>query len=87
MTIGAYAFDAILACVRRRPVDDPHAAGQAALPKMTPLCLLTDVKELHHIADPLIGKFLAADPNTTEPWATLLEQTRPAVHWSVSRCW
>jgi len=82
VTIGAYAFDSY---ERVYGATDPSVqlgtvltpAGQEALPQMTPLCLLTHVKELHDIADPLVGKFFASDPTTTEPWASLLEANTP----------
>lgn len=82
VTIGAYAFDAYQ---RVYGAEDPSVelgsiltpAGQAVLPQMAPLCLLTHVEELHRIATPVLGKFLAADPSTTEPWATLLAQNTP----------
>jgi len=82
VTISAYAFDAYQKVYGPK---DPalqvsaivSPAGVAAIPLMTPLCLLTQNKELHAIADPLVGKFLTADPNTTQPWATLLRQNTP----------
>ena len=82
VTIGSYAFDAF---ERVYGADDPKVqlstiltpAAIAALPKMTPLCLLGQMKEIHALADPLIGKFLASDPNTTEPWKSLLAENTP----------
>jgi len=47
------------------------------LPAMNDLCLLSQNKELHTIAQPLVGRFLTADPETTEPWAGLLAQNTP----------
>ncbi|MFF1877427.1 lipase family protein [Leifsonia sp. NPDC058230] len=52
-------------------------AAIAALPSMARLCLIGQNKALHAIGEPLVGKFLAADPETTEPWATLLSQNTP----------
>lgn len=52
-------------------------AGVEAVPAMNELCLATQGQELHDLARPLIGAFLTADPSTTEPWATLLEQNTP----------
>ncbi|WP_291036670.1 lipase family protein [Herbiconiux sp.] len=49
-------------------------AGAAATPQMAELCLLTQTKELHAIADPLIGGYVTSDPATTEPWQTMLQQ-------------
>lgn len=49
-------------------------AGAKATPEMAQLCLLTETKELHAIADPLVGGYVTSDPATTEPWKTLLEE-------------
>ena len=44
---------------------------------MAQLCLFGQYLSLRKIADPLIGKYVAHDPATTEPWATLLRQNTP----------
>jgi pimeloyl-ACP methyl ester carboxylesterase len=82
VTIGAYAFDAYQrvygaqdASLQLSSILSPE--GVAAIPQMVPLCLLTQNKELHDIAGPLVGRFLIAAPTTTEPWATLLRQNTP----------
>lgn len=49
-------------------------AGAKATPDMAELCLLTQTKELHAIADPLVGGYVTSDPATTEPWHTLLTE-------------
>lgn len=49
-------------------------AGAAATPEMAALCLLSQAKEIHAIADPLVGGYVASDPATTEPWQTLLQE-------------
>ena len=49
-------------------------AGAKATPAMAELCLLTQTKELHAIADPLVGGYVTSDPATTEPWKTMLEE-------------
>ena len=41
---------------------------------MNPLCLPTNISELHEIGHPLVGDFTTGDPTTTEPWATLLAE-------------
>jgi hypothetical protein len=41
---------------------------------MAALCLLTQAKEIHAIADPLVGRYVSSDPATTEPWQTLLRE-------------
>lgn len=82
VTIGAYAFDAFEEVYAQdhegldlTSVLTPE--GAAAVPKMAPLCLFGQNKELHRIATPLIGRFLAHDPATTEPWATFLRENTP----------
>jgi pimeloyl-ACP methyl ester carboxylesterase len=49
-------------------------AGAAATPKMAALCLLSQNKQIHAIAEPLIGGYVTSDPATTEPWQTMLRQ-------------
>jgi pimeloyl-ACP methyl ester carboxylesterase len=51
--------------------------GAAATPGMAELCLIGQNKELHALADPLVGNYLKADPTTTQPWATLLAENTP----------
>ena len=81
VTISSYAF-ATFASVYR---DTPGAtldtiltpAGVAATPTMAQLCLLGQNQQLHDLAQPLIGKYLLADPTTRQPWASLLAQNTP----------
>ncbi len=76
-TIGSYAFQAYAGVYRDRGADlktilTPGARG--ILEPMNALCLLTHTKQLHRIAEPVVGRFFLADPTTTEPWATLLRE-------------
>ncbi len=82
VTIGSYAFDALVSVygnsdpsVRLEDVLTPP--GVAVVPQIEPRCLLTDMKELHRIATPVVGDFFAVDPGTTEPWSELLRQNTP----------
>lgn len=82
VTIGAYAFGAFQEAYADEYPDLQldsvlTEAGATAVPEMMPLCLLGQNKQLHAIATPLIGKFVAKDPTTVEPWATFLEQNTP----------
>lgn len=81
VTIGAYAFDAfatIYSDVPGATLDTVLTpAGAAATPGMAQLCLIGQNGELHRIADPLIGRYLAKDPTTTEPWAGFLRANTP----------
>jgi pimeloyl-ACP methyl ester carboxylesterase len=82
VTIGSYAFAAYReAFADRYPGLDLSSiltpAGVAAIPAMARLCLLDQARAIHAIARPLVGRFLAADPATTEPWATMLRENSP----------
>ena len=79
VTIGSYAFSAYA------EIYEPTIPGASleniltpealsAVPKMTPLCLLTQNKELHAIGQPLVGNFTTVDPTKTEPWRSLLQE-------------
>lgn len=77
VTIGSYAFSAFAEIYSDRgaELDDILTPAAVAIQlQMNELCLLTNLTELHGIADPVIGKFVSADPTTTEPWATLLQE-------------
>jgi pimeloyl-ACP methyl ester carboxylesterase len=77
VSIGSYAF-AAYAEVYGAPLDTiltPEAA--AALPAMNGFCLLTQNAALHKVAQPLVGRFVSADPETTQPWADLLAANTP----------
>jgi pimeloyl-ACP methyl ester carboxylesterase len=78
-TIASFAIPAYEAAYADRyPEGEIDAiltsAGKDATPKMAALCLLTQAKELHAIADPLVGRYVSSDPATTEPWQTLLRE-------------
>jgi pimeloyl-ACP methyl ester carboxylesterase len=82
VSIGSYAFSAYSTVygpttpdARLDTVLTPAAV--AALPSMAALCLIGQNKKLHAIGKPLIGHFLAADPATAEPWATMLQENSP----------
>jgi pimeloyl-ACP methyl ester carboxylesterase len=49
-------------------------AGLAATPKMANYCLLSQTKQIHKLAGPLVGKYVTSNPATTEPWQTLLRE-------------
>jgi alpha-beta hydrolase superfamily lysophospholipase len=82
VTIGSYSYAAYQAVYA-----DEHPgmslesiltpAGVAATPAMARLCLFGQYLSLRKIADPLVGRYVAHDPATTEPWATLLRQHTP----------
>ncbi len=82
VTIGSYAFQSF-STVYRPTVPGTNLdtiltpAGVAATPVMAKLCLVSGHFALHALAGKLIGKYLAADPATTEPWATLLQENTP----------
>ncbi|RLK49707.1 alpha/beta fold hydrolase [Microbacterium telephonicum] len=76
-TIGSYAFTAFSQVYADRGAEissilTPEAV--AIQPEMNRLCLLSDLGELHRIAQPVVGRFTSAEPTKTEPWATLLTE-------------
>jgi pimeloyl-ACP methyl ester carboxylesterase len=79
VTIASYAVPAFEAAYAERysaaevgSILTP--AGADATPKMAALCLLSQNKRIHAIADPLIGHYVTSDPATTEPWQTMLQE-------------
>ncbi|AXH34534.1 alpha/beta fold hydrolase [Humibacter sp. BT305] len=79
VTIGAYAFDSYATAYASSLPADPLAAiltqaGADAVPGMADLCLIGQNSQLHDIADPLIGSFLAHDPTTVPGWKDVLAQ-------------
>lgn len=77
VTIGSYAFSAFSVVyhdrgARLNNILTPEAV--AIQPRMNELCLLRHVAELHEIASPAVGNFVSADPTTTAPWESLLEE-------------
>ena len=90
VTIGSLAFAAYVDVYQDRypglALDSMLTpAGVAATPAMSQLCLLGQYVDLRKIADPLIGKYIAQDPGTTEPWATLLKENTPGARRSECR--
>ncbi|BEH02681.1 hypothetical protein brsh051_19620 [Brooklawnia propionicigenes] len=76
-TIGSYAFQAYSQVYADRGAQlDTVLTPQATqiLPQMNELCLLSQMSELHRIADPVVGSFFSHDPAEVEPWATLLRE-------------
>ncbi|ODT41897.1 MAG: lipase [Microbacterium sp. SCN 70-200] len=77
VTIGSYAFAAYADVYADRGATIEGIltpAAQQILPEMNELCLLASMDKLHEIAQPVVGKFVTADPGTVQPWATLLAE-------------
>jgi pimeloyl-ACP methyl ester carboxylesterase len=79
VAIASYAFPAFEAAYADRYTRGElqailTPAGRAGAPKIEQLCLLTQNAEVQKLADPLVGDFVTADPSTTEPWKTMLEE-------------
>jgi pimeloyl-ACP methyl ester carboxylesterase len=79
VTIGSYAFQSFadtygdsVPGAQLDTILTPEAI--AILPKMNELCLLTNIRELHKIGEPVVGHFTSSDPITTPPWADLLAE-------------
>lgn len=77
VTIGAYAFTAYAGVYADRGADLDGILTPAAreiLPEMNGLCLLTDISRLHRIGQPVVGRFVTADPATVQPWDGILAE-------------
>jgi len=79
VTIASYAFEAYSTAYGPTvPGADLERiltpAGAAATPKMAELCLFAQNGTLHRLAEPLVDAYLAGDPASTQPWASLLRQ-------------
>lgn len=77
VTIGSYAFTAYSEVYADRGADLETILTPDALrilPEMNQLCLLQSLNQLHDIGQPVVGRFVTADPGKVEPWATLLTQ-------------
>jgi len=82
VSIASYAFTAFAEVYGPSTPDAQLAsiltpAAVEALPSMAKLCLIGQNKALHAIGQPLIGDFLSGDPETIEPWASLLDENTP----------
>jgi len=82
VTLGSYAYAAYQtvygASVPGLSLDQILTPeGAAATPKLAELCLIGQGDELRTEAGKLVGRYVAADPAKTEPWATLLAQNTP----------
>ncbi|GGE90684.1 alpha/beta fold hydrolase [Mycetocola zhadangensis] len=83
ITIGAYALTAYASAYADALPPDPLSTiltpnGVAATSRMSELCLLGQNDQLHAIAKPLIGRYLAVEPATSPPWDGLLAQNKPS---------
>ena len=79
VAIASYAFPAFEAAYADRYSQEAMQAiltpaGQEVVPQIEQLCLLSQNKEVQALADPVVGGFVSADPSTTEPWKTMLEE-------------
>lgn len=75
VTIGSYAFTAYAQVYADRGATLDGIltpAAQAVVPEMNRLCLLSDMAQLHQIGQPVVGRFVTADPATVQPWARIL---------------
>jgi dienelactone hydrolase len=81
LVIAAYTLDAYSSVYASTPATDlqtiltPDAA--AAVPRLAELCVFDQHAELENLSRALVGRFLAADPRSTEPWARLIVENTP----------
>lgn len=76
-TIGSYAIEAYSEVYKDRGANVDSVLtpeGQKIIGKMNELCLLSNMREMHSLAEPAVGNFFAVDPTKTEPWASLLKE-------------
>lgn len=79
VSIASYAIPAMMAAYADTYSQQEMGAiltpaGLIAAPKIAAMCLLSENKAIHAIADPLIGGYITSDPSTTEPWKTMLTE-------------
>ena len=81
LVIAAYTLDSYSSVYASTPAIDlntiltPDAA--AAVPRLAELCAFDQDAELENLSRTLVGRFLAADPRSTEPWARLIWENTP----------
>lgn len=82
VALGSYAFWAYDRTYRDE-LDPPRLdqiltpAGAAATPDMAATCLIGEHRQLHRIADPLVGRYLAHSPTDVPSWSSLLDENTP----------
>ena len=85
VTLGTYAFAAYEEHYGASATDASLTsvltpAGAAATPEIAKLCLFGQSKQIHKIAQPLVGHYLAAYPEHIQPWESWPQGTRPVDH-------
>lgn len=81
LVIAAYTLDSYSSVYVSTPATDlrtiltPDAA--AAVPRLAELCVFDQDAELEDLSRTLVGRFLAADPRSTEPWSGLIAENTP----------
>ncbi len=77
ITIGSYAMNAYSAAYNTDLKTILTQQGIDNTPSMGELCLFGQNQKLHDIATPMIGNYFKSDPESTEPWATILTENTP----------
>lgn len=82
VALGSYAFWAYHQTYGSD--DDPPELDQILTPEgvdatepMASRCLIGQHRALHHIADPLVGKYLERSPTEVDAWSTRLDENTP----------
>lgn len=82
VALGSYAFWAYHQTYGTRA--DPPRLDQILTPEgvdatepMASRCLIGEHRALHHIADPLVGKYLERSPTEVAAWSTPLDENTP----------
>jgi pimeloyl-ACP methyl ester carboxylesterase len=82
VSLGSYAFHAYDAFygpsnpgMSLEQILEPDAID--VVPQIADLCLFGQHKEMQRLGAPYVGRFIAHDPATVEPWAELLQRNTP----------
>lgn len=81
LVIAAYTLDSYSSVYASTRAIDLHTIltpdAAAAVPRLAELCAFDQDAELENLSRTLVGRFLAADPRSTEPWARLIAENTP----------
>lgn len=81
LRLAAYTLDSYASVYAASPAPDLQAIltpdAAAAVPRLAELCAFDQDTELDDLSRTLVGRFLAADPRSTEPWAGLIAANTP----------
>ncbi|MDQ0574171.1 lipase family protein [Agromyces albus] len=81
LRLAAYTLDSYASVYAASPSPELQTIltsdAAAAVPRLAELCAFDQDTELDELSRTLVGRFLAADPRSTEPWAGLIAENTP----------